>query len=139
LAHAPPQSASLSAIEGLEMKTISTFIRTLVTATLLVGAFAWGSAAYATPVQFGAKLDGSNLEVRRQNVAQLSLRSSQCAAHTRSKMVSAQSLGHSACERSGLRKAKVAVARKLAVILHRMWIDGTEFKWSSKETAEQTA
>lgn len=26
---------------------------------------------------------------------------------------------------NGLRKAKVAVARKLAVILHRMWIDGT--------------
>jgi transposase len=35
--------------------------------------------------------------------------------------------------RSGIRKAKVAVARKLAVILHRMWIDGTEFQWSSKE------
>lgn len=40
-------------------------------------------------------------------------------------------------KRSGLRKAKVAVARKLAVILHRMWIEGTEFKWSSKETANQ--
>jgi transposase len=36
-------------------------------------------------------------------------------------------------KRSGLRKAKVAVARKLAVILHRMWIEGSEFKWSSKE------
>jgi hypothetical protein len=42
-------------------------------------------------------------------------------------------------KRSGLRKAKVAVARKLAVILHRMWIDGTEFKWSSKEGATETA
>jgi transposase len=40
-------------------------------------------------------------------------------------------------KRSGLRKAKVAVARKLAVILHRMWIDGSEFKWSSKEAAHQ--
>jgi transposase len=30
-------------------------------------------------------------------------------------------------KRNGLRKAKVAVARKLAVILHRMWVDGTEF------------
>ncbi len=37
-------------------------------------------------------------------------------------------------KRSGLRKAKVAVARKLAVILHRMWIDGTEFNWSSKDS-----
>jgi len=38
-------------------------------------------------------------------------------------------------KRSGIRKAKVAVARKLAVILHRMWIDSTEFNWSSKEAA----
>ena len=38
-------------------------------------------------------------------------------------------------KRNGLRKAKVAVARKLAVILHRMWIDGTEFDWSKKEIA----
>ena len=38
-------------------------------------------------------------------------------------------------KRNGLRKAKVAVARKLAVILHRMWVDGTEFNWSKKEIA----
>ena len=31
-------------------------------------------------------------------------------------------------KRNGLRKARVAVARKLAVILHHMWIDGTECK-----------
>ena len=30
----------------------------------------------------------------------------------------------------GLRKAKAAVARKLAVIVHRLWIDGTQFNWS---------
>ena len=42
-------------------------------------------------------------------------------------------------KRSGLRKAKVAVARKLAVILHRIWVDGTEFNWSSKEVAVQSA
>jgi transposase len=36
-------------------------------------------------------------------------------------------------KRSGLRKAKVAVARKLAVILHRMWVDETEFNWSTKK------
>ena len=38
-------------------------------------------------------------------------------------------------KRNGLRKAKVAVARKLAVILHRMWNDGTEFSWSTKKAA----
>jgi transposase len=43
--------------------------------------------------------------------------------------------GMKLAKRNGLRKAKVAVARKLAVILHRMWIDGTEFNWSKKEVA----
>jgi transposase len=42
-------------------------------------------------------------------------------------------------KRNGLRKAKVAVARKLAVILHRMWIDGTEFNWSTKKAAAEHA
>jgi transposase len=42
--------------------------------------------------------------------------------------------GVKVAKRTGLRKAKVAVARKLAVILHRMWMDGTEFKWSREAT-----
>lgn len=32
--------------------------------------------------------------------------------------------------RRGMKRAKVALARKLAVILHRMWVDGTTFRWS---------
>jgi transposase len=32
----------------------------------------------------------------------------------------------------GRRVAVIAVARKLAVILHRMWIDGTEFQWGTE-------
>jgi len=30
----------------------------------------------------------------------------------------------------GIKRARVALARKLAVVLHRMWTDGTEFRWS---------
>jgi transposase len=29
-------------------------------------------------------------------------------------------------------KAIVALARRLAVIMHRIWIDGTEFRWPGK-------
>ena len=29
----------------------------------------------------------------------------------------------------GMKKAIVALARRLAVIMHRMWVDGTEFQW----------
>jgi len=34
-------------------------------------------------------------------------------------------------KRSGMKKARIAVARKLAVILLRMWRDKTEFQWST--------
>jgi transposase len=30
----------------------------------------------------------------------------------------------------GMKKAIVALARRLAVIMHRLWIDGTEFRWT---------
>jgi transposase len=33
-------------------------------------------------------------------------------------------------KRRGMRRAKVALARKLATVLHRIWADGTEFRWS---------
>ena len=35
-------------------------------------------------------------------------------------------------KRRGMARAKVALARRLAVILHRMWIDGTEFRWGEQ-------
>lgn len=37
--------------------------------------------------------------------------------------------------RRGHKKAIVALARKLGVILHRMWIDGTDFDWGEQPTA----
>lgn len=43
--------------------------------------------------------------------------------------------GMAVAKRRGTRKARVALARKLAVILHRMWVDGTDFRWSNQETA----
>jgi transposase len=30
----------------------------------------------------------------------------------------------------GLKKAIVALARRLAVVMHRIWIDGIEFRWN---------
>src|SRR5262245_8034183 len=36
--------------------------------------------------------------------------------------------------RRGMKKAIVALARRLAVIMHRIWVDGTQFRWS-RETA----
>ncbi len=38
-------------------------------------------------------------------------------------------------KRVGQKRARVALARKLAVVLHRMWADGTEFRWTAAEVA----
>jgi hypothetical protein len=37
--------------------------------------------------------------------------------------------------RCGLKKAVVALGRRLAVIMHRMWVDGTEFRWTREQSA----
>ena len=35
-------------------------------------------------------------------------------------------------QRRGMKRAKVALARKLASVLHRMWVDGTEFHFGKE-------
>jgi hypothetical protein len=35
-------------------------------------------------------------------------------------------------KRRGMARAREAVARKLAVILNRIWADGTRFRWPNK-------
>ena len=41
--------------------------------------------------------------------------------------------------RQGMKKAKVALARKLAVVMHRMWRDGTTFRWGRQATPAAAA
>jgi transposase len=38
-------------------------------------------------------------------------------------------------KRTGMKKAQVAVARKLAIILHCIWVDGTVFEWGNQMPA----
>jgi hypothetical protein len=35
----------------------------------------------------------------------------------------------------GKKKAIVALARRLAVIMHRIWVDGASFRWTREELA----
>ena len=43
--------------------------------------------------------------------------------------------GMQVARRRGMARARIAVARKLATILHRMWADGTEFRWGKDDAA----
>lgn len=39
----------------------------------------------------------------------------------------------------GRKKAIVALARRMSGILHRMWADGTEFRWERNRQADKVA
>lgn len=52
-----------------------------------------------------------------------------------SKWSSLRAWGMAVARRRGMARARVAVARKLAVILHRMWADGSEFRWREQAQA----
>ena len=41
--------------------------------------------------------------------------------------------GIDVAKRRGSKRAKVALARKIAVILHRMWVDGTTYRWTDAQ------
>jgi transposase len=49
-----------------------------------------------------------------------------------SKWSSLKAWGMKVAKTRGHKKAVIAVARKLAVILHRMWIDDTQFRWGTE-------
>ena len=53
--------------------------------------------------------------------------------HRVSRWSTLKAWGTRLARRIGTKKATVAVARKLSVILHRMLRDGSEFRWSAKE------
>ena len=42
--------------------------------------------------------------------------------------------GMDVAKRRGSKRAKVALARKIAVILHRMWVDGTTYRWTDAQS-----
>ncbi len=56
-----------------------------------------------------------------------------------SKWSALRAWGMGIAKRRGMARARVAVARKLAVILHRMWADGSEFRWGKQAAAPVAA
>lgn len=43
--------------------------------------------------------------------------------------------GMKIAKRRGMKRAIVAVARRMAVVMHRMWVNGTNFQWTREEAA----
>jgi transposase len=69
----------------------------------------------------------ANHQRRRSLIAMVAGRGGPCATHPEPSGQCAESLGLQLAKRKGGSKAKVAVARKLAAILHRIWLTGKPF------------
>jgi hypothetical protein len=54
-------------------------------------------------------------------------------------MVLAEGMAMNIAKRHGSKKAKVALARRLAVVMHRMWMDGSEFRWTREDDVATVA
>lgn len=55
--------------------------------------------------------------------------------HRKKKWLALKAWGMHLSKRIGMKKAKVAVARKIAAILHCIWVDGTSFEWGIEKMA----
>lgn len=49
--------------------------------------------------------------------------------HRTQKMVDVEGLGMPLSKRIGMKKAKVAVARKIAILQRCIWVEGASFEW----------
>ena len=59
--------------------------------------------------------------------------------HSRGRWSWLKAWGLRVAQRRGMARATVAVARRLAVILHRMWVDETDFRWTKDNKPELLA
>ena len=55
--------------------------------------------------------------------------------HRTQKWSALKAWGTRLSKRIGMKKAKVAVARKIVVLLHCIWVDGTGFEWGTEQVA----
>ena len=73
--------------------------------------------------------------MRRRHDAGAALRGGPGDAVPLAEMVVAEGVGDEGCARCGARKGIVTLARRLAVVMHRMWVDGTTFRATREEAA----
>ena len=80
----------------------------------------------------GDRCDRRDHPRRRRDGADRALRGCKYLAVACHTFFGVEALGMDIAKRRGTKRANVALARKIGVILHRMWIDGTSFRWTKE-------
>src|SRR5215472_16115960 len=91
-----------------------------------------GSTFWLGAAPFSVRRDGlrrEDLEMWGRHDADRTYEAAQVLLTRTQKWSWLKAWGMQLARRRGGKKAIVALARRLAVILHRMWIDGTQFRW----------
>jgi hypothetical protein len=94
--------------------------------------------AQALPIRCD-RCAGSDQQVRRRAGSTALYEAAHSLLIRSTKWSALRAWGMNVAKRRGMARARVAVARKLAVILHRIWADGSEFRWGKQAAMSVTA
>ena len=73
-----------------------------------------------------------NIIARRRHVAHLLYEGAQSVMKRSVKWSWLKAWAMNIAKRRGIKKSIIALARRMAVIMHRLWIDGTTFQWTKE-------
>ena len=82
-------------------------------------------------VDFNGRITKSGDSLLRSHLYE----AAQCLLTRVTKWSSLKAWGLKIAKRSSMKKAIIAVSRKLTVIMHRMWLNGSEFQWGKEVPA----
>src|ERR1700689_5041762 len=91
---------------------------------------------WANVLQVSIRRDRSerqNITLRRRDDAGHAYEASQVMLTRTNKWSWLKAWAMQIARRPGMKEAIVALARRLAVIMHRIWVDGTEFRWTREQ------
>lgn len=132
LAKADETTRRLMSVPGVGPVAALTFRHTIDEPTRFSSAAKVGAYLGLTPRRNQSGATDTNGRISRWGDRLLRAYLFEAAAvllHRTKRWSSLRAWGMKLATRVGLKKAKVAVARKIAVILHCIWVDGTSFEW----------
>ena len=138
LAKSDEATRRLMTVPGVGVVTALTFRHTIDDPSRFRSASAVGAYLGLTPRRNQSGKTDTNGRISRWGDRLLRTYLFEAASvllHRTKKWSSLKAWGMKVAKRVGMKKAKVAIARKIAVILHCIWVDGTTFEWGQPKAA----
>lgn len=138
LARSDETTRRLMTVPGVGVVTALTFRHTIDDPSRFQSASSVGAYLGLTPRRNQSGETDTNGKISRWGDRLLRTYLFEAAAvllHRTKKWSSLKAWGMKLAKRIGMKKAKVAIARKIAVVLHCIWVDGTSFEWGTAKAA----